>query len=172
MQPKFLPAHGEREQLRKLAAGSGKSFRLYTPSGNAAKLAVYAHRGFCFSVLICSDLTDIAHRNRLRGDVDALFVLEWNPDVRTFSSIVEATASDLHAFVAQVNNREYGDSRVRAPAKVEHERDVIQVKGGCTDFYVLGKIDYRQLRREQVSRQPRDFKPTPIGFRVSAFRKI
>jgi hypothetical protein len=91
--------------------------------------------------------------------------------IKTFSSLVEATASDLHSFVAQVNNREYGDSRLRAPAKIDYERDIVQVKGGERDFYVLGRIDYLSLRKEQRSRKPRFFKPTPIGFKISEFRK-
>jgi len=71
-----------------------------------------------------------------------------------------------------VNNRIFGDSRVRAPAKVEHARDVVQVKGGETDYYVLGNIDYFALRKEQRRRVPKPvFKPTPIGFKLSAFRK-
>jgi hypothetical protein len=165
LQPKFAPAHEEKMALRKLG------YNLFRPSGILAQPTLYVHKGFCFSILICSDLTNISHRNQLRGKIDSLFVLEWNPDVRTFASLVEATASDLHSFVAQVNNREYGDSRLRAPAKVEYKRDVIQVKGGETDFYVLGSLDYQALRKEQRSRKPKQFKPTPIGFKLSKLRK-
>jgi hypothetical protein len=166
LQPKFEPAHSEKSLLRQQRRS------LYHPTGMLAKPTLYVHKGFCFCTLICSDLTNISHRNDLRGQIDALFVLEWNPDVKTFSSLVEATASDLHAFVAQVNNREYGDSRVRAPAKIEHARDVVQVKGGETDFYVLGKIDYLALRKEQRRRVSKPvFKPTPIGFKPSNLRK-
>lgn len=130
------------------------------------------HRGFCFSVLICSDLTNIEHRHRLRGKVDALFALEWNSDTKTFASLVEATASDLHAYVAQVNNRTYGDSRLRAPAVEDYLRDVVQVKGGVSDYYVLGEIDHLALRKEQC-RPPRKrkFKPVPIGYKISPLRK-
>ena len=34
----------------------------------------------------------------------------------------------------------------------------------------LGRIDYRQLRLEQLTKKPKVFKPTPIGFKVSAIR--
>jgi hypothetical protein len=101
-----------------------------------------------------------------------VFALEWNPDTKTFASLVEATASDLHAFVIQANNRKFGDSRIRAPANQDYERDVVQVKGGVSDYHVLGEIDYLQLRAEQLRRVKKaKFKPTPIGFVVSKFRK-
>lgn len=171
LQPKFQPAHGEKANLENLKLG--KRGRVYCPSGRLAKPTVYVHRGFCFSPLICSDLTNIEHRNQLRGNVDALFVLEWNPDTKTFSSLVEATANDLHAYVAQVNNRMYGDSRLRAPAVEDYLRDVVQVKGGVVDYYVLGEIDYLSLRKEQSRRvkKPR-FKPKPIGYKASGYRKL
>jgi hypothetical protein len=169
LQPKFEPAHGERQELKKLF---GKPNVLFKPNGARARPTLYGHRGFFFSVLICSDLTNIAHRKDLRGEVDALFVLEWNPDTKTFASLVESTANDLHAFVIQTNNRRYGDSRIRSPANKDYERDVVQVKGGVSDYYVLGEIDYQLLRTEQrrKARNP-SFKPIPIGYKMSKYRK-
>jgi len=170
LQPKFSPAHGERSNLANLKLGKGG--RLLEPSGLYARPTLYVHGGFCFSVLICSDLTNISHRHQLRGGIDALFALEWNSDTKTFASLVEATANDLHAYVAQVNNRTYGDSRLRVPAVKDYLRDVVQVKGGISDYYVLGEIDYLALRKEQC-RSPKKpkFKPVPIGFKVSPLRK-
>lgn len=166
LQPKFSPAHGELIELRKLKQAT------FLPKGYLAKPTVYVHKGFCFSTLICSDLTNLTHRHYLRGNIDALFALEWNLDTKTFASLVEATASDLHAFVAQVNNRLYGDSRIRVPAKEDFLRDLVQVKGGTSDYYVFGEIDYLALRKEQrrTPKIPR-YKPIPIGFLMSSFRK-
>lgn len=170
LQPKFLPAHGECEELRKLRLGH--KGQLYEPMGFLAKPTVYLHGQFCFSVLICSDLTNISHRHLLRGQIDALFALEWNSDTKTFSPLVEATANDLHAYVVQVNNRIYGDSRIRSPAKVDYSRDVVQVKGGSSDYYVIGEIDYLTLRSEQRrTTENSTYKPVPIGFRMSDRRK-
>lgn len=169
LQPKFEPAHGERLQLKRLL---GKKGVLYKPTGAKAKPTLYGHRGFYFSTLICSDLTNISHRHDLRGEVDALFALEWNPDTKTFASLVESTANDLHAFVIQANNRKYGDSRIRAPASQDYARDVVQVKGGVSDYYVLGEIDYEQLRSEQRRKVKNpQFKPVPIGYTMSKFRR-
>ncbi len=167
-QPKFSPAHGERQELAKIKAGP-----LFEPDEIACIPTVFTHRGFCFSVLICSDLTNISHRNRLRGKIDALFALEWNKDTKTFSSLVEATSTDLHAFVVQANNRTYGDSRIRAPFNDEFRRDVVQVKGGVSDYHVLGEINYLGLRRSQrLSKSSKVFKPTPIGYKMSSYRKV
>jgi hypothetical protein len=169
LQPKFEPAHTERLELKKLL---GKSNALFKPTGERAKPTLYGHRGFFFSVLICSDLTNISHRRDLRGEVDALFVLEWNPDTKTFASLVESAATDLHAFVIQANNRKYGDSRIRSPASKDFARDVVQVKGGVSDYYVLGEIDYEQLRAEQRRKvKYAQFKPVPIGYVMSKYRK-
>lgn len=168
LQPKFLPAHAEKENLKKI---HGKDV-FFEPKGALAMPTVYVHRGFCFSVLICSDLTNISHRHHLRGHIDALFALEWNCDIRTFSPLVESTANDLHAYIIQANNRLFGDSRIRAPAKEEYLRDIVQVKGGVSDYYVLGEVDFADLRREQNRKQKSPkFKPTPTGFVASAIRK-
>lgn len=170
LQPKFLPSHGERQELLDLKLGT--KGKLIEPKGMSGMPTVYSHGGYEFSVLICSDLTNIANRNRLRGQVDALIALEWNSDTKTFSPLVEATASDLHAFVVQVNNRLYGDSRIRSPVKNDYNRDIVQVKGGSSDYYVIGEIDYMALRKAQRYRRlPSNFKPVPIGFEISSRRK-
>ena len=169
LQPKFEPTHAERNSLKNLLKRDGMFHR---PAGSAARLTVYGHRGFFFSALLCSDLTNIQHRNQLRGHIDALFALEWNRDTNTFSSLVESTANDLHAFVIQTNNRLYGDSRIRAPAKDDYARDFVQVKGGVSDFFVLGEVNYNKLRNEQRRQVKKPyFKPLPIGYQMSAVRR-
>lgn len=155
----------------------------YTLVPSMGKPNLYEHSGFHFAALICSDLTNIELRAPLRGQIDALFVLEWNPDVDGFSAIVESSASDLHAFVIQVNNRQYGDSWIRAPFCERFRRDVLRVKGGWDDYVVLGRINFQQLREFQDKRptmsckeqagqglQP-GFKPVPIAFALHPLRK-
>ena len=147
-------------------------YAFYRPKGLTSRPIVYEHNGFCFCALICSDLTNIAHWHSLRGEVDALVAIEWNRDTKTFASLVESAASDLHAFVVQANNRTYGDSRIRSPADNDFARDVVQVKGGVSDFYVIGEIDFLSLRNEQSSRSEKPkFKPLPIGYAQKKSRK-
>ncbi len=134
---------------------------------------VYQHGNFFFSTLVCNELTDIQNRARLRGEIDSLFVIEWNKDVNSFNSYVESAALDIHSYVVQVNNRKYGDSRIRAPYKESFFRDIVQVKGGKHDYLIVGEIDIKSLREFQshnVSpKQP--FKPTPTGFQMSKSRE-
>jgi hypothetical protein len=135
---------------------------------------VYAHGGHFFGVLICSDLTNIDNRRHFQGQVDTLIVLEWNRDTSSFAPLVESAAHDLHAFIVQVNSRQYGDSRVRVPARDSYARDLVRVKGGDEDYFVVAPLDIDSLKRFQLSARLRKgsaFKPIPIGFKMSAARR-
>lgn len=126
----------------------------------------FLHGEFMFALLVCSEMTNIAHRTALRGKIDALFLPQWNQDLHTFEALVESAALDIHAYIAQANNRAYGDSRIRAPRKKDYERDIVRVKGGMHDYFVVGEIDYGKLRefQSQYRAQSGDFKPLPDGF--------
>jgi hypothetical protein len=103
-----------------------------------------------------------------------LFVVEWNSDIETFSFLVESTAHDLHAYIVQVNNRQFGDSRVRVPRKRDYERDVVRVRGGEADYFVVAVLDVTSLRRFQrkpVFGEEALYKPTPVGFEMSTRRR-
>lgn len=134
---------------------------------------VIAHGEFRFSMLICSELTNIAHRAALRGHVDALIVPEWNIDLHTFGALVESAALDMHAYIVQVNCRAHGDTRIRAPRREDWDRDVVRLRGGTHDYVVIGEIDYWALREHHsVHRRPKGaFKPLPDGFSVSQKRR-
>jgi hypothetical protein len=169
-QRKRRAAWEEQNELRELLGGVG-----IRPSKNHRVL--FHHGKFAFSVLICNELTDIVARAGLRGRIDALFVPEWNQDTGGFATLVEASALDVHAFVIQANNRMYGDSRIRAPFKNEWERDVVRVKGGIDDHFVIADIDTVPLRTFQTGREPSlgasaRFKPFPTGFRSARKRRV
>lgn len=70
----------------------------------------------------------------------------------------------------------YGDSRIRAPFRQEYKRDVVRLKGGEHNYYVIGKIEYKPLRNYQSDAFPdlsedAAFKPFPIGFEISKLRR-
>ncbi|MGU5703417.1 reverse transcriptase domain-containing protein [Aeromonas caviae] len=159
-QDKQRPALHEEQELHRLA---GKKLR---PNNEWRKPPIIQHGKFRFALLICSELTNISYRAALRGKVDALFVPEWNQDTDTFHALVESAALDMHAYVIQCNDRQYGDSRIRAPFKERHERDVLRVKGGVTDYCVIGEINIHALREFQSSYRSsaKGFKPVPDGF--------
>lgn len=172
LQPKLNPAHEEKEILH------DHGFELYTPN-EKERLPIYHHGNYIFGVLICSDLTNPNNRVRYQGNIDSLFVLEWNRDINTFSFLVDSAAHDIHSFIIQVNNRIYGDSRVRTPYSQPHMRDSVRIKGGISDYFVISEIDYIPLRKYQEShlingskdKKENTFKPIPIGFSMSEKRK-
>ena len=167
IQEKERPAPDEESQLWAIGG------RVLKPMQPPSK-PVIRHGQMQFGILICSELTNLAFRVDLRGRVDVLFVPEWNRDVGTFASLVEASALDIHCFVVQANNRAYGDCRIRAPYRDEFRRDVARVKGGENDYFVIAKVDVDALRRFQSHhRSPLDgkFKPTPDGFVVHSGRR-
>lgn len=137
---------------------------------------LYIHSGIHFGVLVCSELQNIEHRQSFQGQVDLLAILSWNRDLETFSSLVESASLDVHAYIALVNNRLFGDSRVRGPRKEARERDICRIRGGENEQLVVVKIDPRNLRAQQsrARRWPRGedaYKPAPEGFRISDGRK-
>lgn len=167
-QAKLKPSHEEKRTLQQ----TNKS-RLFEPSPATQSLPIYFHGNFSFGTLICSDLTNISNRKHFQGEIDALFVLEWNQDINTFSYLVESAAHDINTFVVQVNNRLFGDSRIRAPYKKDYYRDSVRVKGGTDDYYVTGLIDYISLRKFHFNKNygKKAFKPVPIGFNPSNRRR-
>jgi hypothetical protein len=167
LQPKLAPAHEERRAFK------AQHKKLASPSAFFSRPTIVQHENLFYSVLICSDLTNIAHRYRLQGRIDVLVVIEWNKDTETFGLLVESAANDLHAYIVQSNNREYGDSRVRVPRKQGYERDLVRVRGGSEDYFVVADLDIKALRQFQKttpSSSNGPFKPVPIGFTMSKQR--
>ncbi len=159
-QDKQHPAPCEEVNLESLGG------RVLVPLEKWDTPPVIRHGDFHLAMLICSELTNIVYRTALRGKIDALFVPEWNKDTETFNALVESAALDIHAFVIQCNDRQYGDSRIRAPYKDSWLRDLVRLKGGLNDYFVVGEIDVDALRQFQSQhRSPTGpFKPVPDGF--------
>ncbi|MFN3788748.1 RNA-directed DNA polymerase [Massilia sp.] len=169
-QQKSLPAAGEEYDLLKTF---GKQ---WPPKLREAEKPIYIHNGFHFGLLICSELQNVNHRLNFQGRVDCMMVLSWNRDLETFSALVESSSLDVHAHIALVNNRIYGDSRVRAPAKANHGRDLCRIRGGENEHVVVVEIDIDQLRafQSRATRWPGEkdpYKPVPEGFQILSSRK-
>lgn len=170
-QPKTEPAPKEDFLLQR---DFGKQWTTF-PAARGAK-PVYLHQGFAFGVLICSELQNVQHRLNFQGAVDCMMVLSWNQDLETFSALVESASLDVHAYVALVNNRRFGDSRVRVPEKTNHKRDVCRLRGGENEHVVVIRLDATALREFQsrAKRWPEDadpFKPVPEGFAIKWYRE-
>ena len=105
---------------------------------------------------------------------DALIVIEWNKDTETYDFLVQSSSNDLHAFVLQINNRKYGDTRLRGPYKPQYLRDKVRLRGGITDYFVIDTLQVTLLREFQMDPSSKDnplFKPLPTGFAMSSDRK-
>lgn len=166
-QDKQRPAFLEEKELFRIAGA------VLQPQKAWQTPPVLRHGSFQFAFLICSELTNIAYRSALRGRIDALFVPEWNQDTETFNALVESAALDIHAYIIQCNDRQYGDSRIRVPHKDSWMRDLVRLKGGKNDYFVVGEIDIISLRAFQTShRSPcGPFKPVPDGFSIAFERQ-
>lgn len=108
------------------------------------------------------------------ASLDALFVPERNQDTETINALVEPAALDMHAYIIQCNDRQYGDSRIRAQFKESWQRDLQGVKSGIADYCVIGEIDIQALRQFQSSRRSpaKPFKPVPDRFEIDFGRKL
>lgn len=171
-QPKLEPAVGEDKKLTSIY---GKQWAYNKVRSHRAK-PIYVHNGVHFGVMVCSELQNSKARIRFQGEVDALMTLSWNQDLETFSSLIEAAALDVHAYTILVNNRMYGDSRVRSPAKESFMRDIARIRGGDNDFVIAASLDIDALRafQSRAKRWPQDgdkFKPLPEGFKIHPLRK-
>lgn len=172
-QPKKLPAVGEDYALTKT---HGKNWYVDELHKEKSK-PIYVHNDFHFGIMVCSELQNSKDRIAFQGNIDALMVLSWNQDLDTFSSLIESSALDIHAYTILVNNRKYGDSRVRVPAKESYLRDTARVRGGDNDFVIAATLDIESLRKFQsrAKRWPNEndpFKPVPEGFYLLNSRKV
>jgi hypothetical protein len=166
VQEKLLPAIHEGSELYDIA-------RLRLAPINKHKYII-SKNGFMFSGLICNDFLNIDNRQNLRGKIDALFLIEWNQDIETYNSLVESTANDLHSFIIQVNNRAFGDTRIRAPYKQAYKRDIARIRGGILDYFIMSQLDVKSLRTFQMNHISPDgpFKPVPTGYTLDERRKL
>lgn len=168
-QLKGKAAHHEKDELRKKFG-----IELKPSDPKLTHKFIFDHFGFRFGLLICSELTDMKYRLNFRGKIDSLFVLSWNQDLESFAALVDASALDIHCYVALVNNRMFGDSRVRIPHTNSWLRDAVRVKGGLADYFVVAELDIDSLRDFQSHCEPpeKPFKPFPEGFEIPNERRV
>ncbi|WP_166919872.1 RNA-directed DNA polymerase [Flavobacterium poyangense] len=142
-------------------------------SPNFEEKLLINHNNFIFSGLICNDLLDINNRAFLRGNIDALFVIAWNPDLETYQHLVKSATLDIHCYVSLCNNKKYGDTRIRAPYKEEWKRDMQKIHGGELDNFMISELPIYELRDYQTNNIPpsKPFKPFPTGFKISKERE-
>lgn len=152
--------HGEKLMIHT------NHFKVPRPSQYLYDLFIW--KGIYFSAYYCFELADVKHRSIFKSKVDLLIASEWNRDTNYFSNIVESTSRDIHAYFAQVNTSQFGDSRITQPSRTEI-KDILKLKGGENDTILVGEIDIDELREFQrklyiTTKDDRRFKPLPPDF--------
>jgi hypothetical protein len=152
----YAPGEENELNIRKLRAS------LNTPN----YYELFKWRGATFSVFNCFELTNIAHRGLMQGELDYLVAIALNHDTKYYDHILSSTARDLHCYVVYANTSDYGDSRITSPKKSE-EMDSVRVKGGIEAVLLKDYIDIGDLRDFQSKRYDKldnRYKPLPAGY--------
>jgi hypothetical protein len=141
---------------------------LYCPKPKKYRYDLINWRNIYFSPFYCFELADSVHRSMFKSKVDLLIASEWNKDTPYFSNIVEALSRDIHAYIAQVNTSQYGDSRLTKPSS-SATKDILKLKGGKNDTILIGEINFDSLRSFQKknynqTKNDKEFKPLPPDF--------
>lgn len=151
---------GEKEIIR--------GEHLYCPKPMKYRYDLINWRNVYFSAFYCFELANSVHRSMFRSKVDLIVASEWNKDTPYFSNIVESLSRDIHAYIAQVNTSQYGDSRLTKPSS-SSTKDILKLKGGKNDTILIGEINFDSLRtfqRKDYNRTKDDteFKPLPPDY--------
>jgi len=141
---------------------------LFCPKPNQYRYDLINWRNLYFSPFYCFELADSVHRSMFKSKVDLIIASEWNKDVPYFSNIVESLSRDIHAYIAQVNTSQYGDSRLTKPSS-SATKDILKLKGGKNDTVLIGEIDLKSLRTFQrknynQTKGNKEFKPLPPDY--------
>ncbi|MBD3842332.1 MAG: RNA-directed DNA polymerase [Campylobacterales bacterium] len=145
----------------------GYGYKVPAEKGKKTK-KIYKYKENYFSVFNCYELTDISYRASLVGKVDFVIAIEHNKDTNYFSNIVGSVARDIHAYIIQVNDAKYGDSRITQPAKTE-QMDLAKIKGGEDVALLTSTLNVKRLRAFQkkshiLQSEDKSFKQTPPNF--------
>ena len=131
---------------------------------------LFRWRGASFAIYNCYELTNIEDRGLFKGKVDFIVATEFNKDVNYFSNILEAAVRDLHCYIIQVNDSQFGDSRIVSPSKTE-KMNPLRIKGGENLTFLTMSLNLKALRDHQqkgygLQKDSQDFKPTPPGLNI------
>jgi hypothetical protein len=132
-------------------------------------------RGASFAIYNCYELASLEHRGIFKGKVDFIVCTEFNRDVAYFSNIVESVARDVHCYVIQVNDSQYGDSRVVRPS-ASFGMNPVRIKGGENLTFLTTYLDLAALRDHQrkgygLQKESTIFKSTPPGLKAEDVMK-
>lgn len=99
--------------------------------------------------LICSELLEVDSRAELLGRVETVLVTAWNQDTTSFEHVINASALDLHAFVAVANNGIFSDARTRGPYADPWLRDMCRLIARGANEIITADVPIGRLREYQ-----------------------
>ena len=102
-----------------------------------------------YSTMTCYEATSIKDRALLCDKIEILFMPVFNKDTYYFSNIVSSFVRDASCFVAQSNANIYGDSRISGPYSHVF-MDIVKLKGGLNNYFVIGEVDFKALRSQNL----------------------
>lgn len=142
---------------------------LSVPGADHVSFQLIRWRGASFAIYNCYELASLEHRGIFKGKVDFIVCTEFNRDINYFSNIVESASRDIHCYVVQVNDSQFGDSRIVKPSQTA-TMNPVRIKGGENLTFVTTFLDLKVLRDHQrkgygLQKDSLLFKPTPPGFR-------
>ena len=97
-----------------------------------------------YTTMTCYEATSIHDRAILTDKVEVVYMPVYNLDTQYFSNIISSFVVDAGCHVAQANNSEFGDSRITGPYNSQN-LDIVKLKGGENNYYVIGKIDFETV---------------------------
>lgn len=141
-------------------------------SRNAYQL--FRWRGASFAIYNCYEMASIEDRALFKSKVDFIVCTEFNKDINYFVNVIESAARDRHCYVIQVNDSQFGDSRVVSPSKTE-KMSPLRIKGGENLTFLTMHLNLKALREHQrkrygLQKDSENYKPTPPGFKLSEVR--
>jgi predicted amidohydrolase len=143
---KQRPAHREAPDLQRL----GFSFAKRAEGRRFVRVSSEHGR---FLPLICSELLEVDTRAKLIDWVDFVLIPAWNTDTTSFESLVQASALELHSFIAVANNGTYSDCRIRGPYADAWRREVCRLIMRESDGIVSATIPINHLREYRSDAQ-------------------
>jgi predicted amidohydrolase len=124
-------------------------------------------------VSICYDFMDVERALMYRGQIQHLFVLAYNRDLKMFRALAEALSRTVFCNVVVCNTGHYGGSLAVSPHYDAYQRTLYAHDGGCLYTTQVVALPVRDLVRAQRGEKDKSnkrktdrlFKDTPPGYK-------
>lgn len=137
---KNYPAPHEEEALAKLGLSFQQAAEIYR---------FVSTRLGSFGVSICYDMMDLQRALLYQGQIQHLFILAYNKDIRSFYHLAEALSRTLYANVVICNTGRFGGSLATAPLYRPEIRTIYRHEGQKLFTFQVVRLPVRSLLAAQ-----------------------